>query len=190
MKKLTLVIAIIILFAFRISAQEIFATEEGQVSFFSKAPVADVDATNKKVSVELNTSSNELTFTMTMTDFEFANSKMGRDARDKYLETEQFKAASFHGKINGNINYHKPGSYPATARGKLKIHGVERDVVEKGTVIVVKDIVTLKSQFQVALKDYNIETPKILGQEMTSENVLININVALTERTKDLAKKK
>jgi len=77
-----------------------------------------------------------------------------------------------------------------TAAGKLKIHGVEKDVTEKGTVTVVKGgQVKLMSEFHVALADYSIETPQILGQEMTEDNVLVKIEATLTKGPKDVASK-
>lgn len=159
--------------------QEIYATTKGHASFFSKAPVSDVDARNAKVNVRLNTSTQELTFEINMADFEFRNAKMGRDARKKYIETEQYPGASFKGKITSDINYKKPGTYPATATGKLKIHGTEKEVTEKGTVKVQKGKITLTSEFHVELKDYKIETPRILGQEMTEDKVLVKIEASL-----------
>jgi polyisoprenoid-binding protein YceI len=161
-------------------AQDVYATNKGYASFFSKAPVSDVDARTGKVKARLNTSTQELTFDIKMTDFEFRSSKMGRDARKKYIEIDQFPDASFRGKITTDIDYKKPGTYPATATGKLKIHGTEKEVTEKGTVRVQKGKIRLASEFSVQLKDYNIETPKILGQEMTEDKMLVKIEATLT----------
>src|SRR6188768_4199363 len=112
-----------------------YSSTSGFVSFYAKAPISDVDARNKKVKVEL-TDDGEVTFDMAMKDFEFKNKKMGRDARKKYLETEKYTKAGFKGKIEGKIKYDKPGSYNVTATGKLKIHGVERNITEKGIIVV------------------------------------------------------
>jgi polyisoprenoid-binding protein YceI len=172
-------------------AQNKYTSAKGYVSFFSKAPIADVDARNEKVKVEMNTSDGKVTFDITMTDFKFKSAKMGRDARKKYLEIDKYPKAGFKGKIQGKIDYDKPGSYQATATGKLKIHGVEKDVTEKGTVMVGdKGQVKLQSEFSVALADYNIKTPQILGQEMTEDKVLVKIEATLTKVTKDVASKK
>jgi polyisoprenoid-binding protein YceI len=172
-------------------AQNKLTTTKGYVSFFSKAPVADVDARNEKVKVEMNTSNGEVIVDITMPDFQFKNGKMGRDARKKYLEINKYPKAGFKGKIQGKIDYDKPGSYNATAKGKLKIHGVEKDVTEKGTVTVLAGgQVKLKSEFNVTLADYKIETPKILGQEMTEDNVVVKIEATLTRGTKQIASKK
>jgi len=190
MKKLLFIPTILLLSALKIVAQGNFITNNGEVSFFSSAPVADVDASTKKAKVELNTSTDEISVNIAMADFQFKNKKMGRDAEKKYLETEKHPRASFKGKISGDIDYKKAGTYPVTAAGKLNIHGVEKQVTEKGTVTVGKGQITLQSEFHVLLKDYNIETPKILGQEMTQEKVLVKIKASLKEQAKKTAKKK
>ncbi|MEO7992718.1 MAG: YceI family protein [Chryseolinea sp.] len=191
MKTLLIIVSTIFMVLPGVFAQSKYSTTAGFVSFFSKAPVADVDAQNKKVKVVLNTRDGELTFDIAMKDFEFKSKKMGRDARKKYLETEKYPKAGFKGKIEGKINYDKPGSYPVSAKGKLKIHGVEKDVNEKGTVVVAEGGgIKLQSEFSVTLADYKIETPKILGQEMTADKVLLKIEVKLTKGTKAKASKK
>ncbi len=190
--KTLLTIAVTILLALPgVVAQSKYTSNKGFVSFFSEAPVANVDAKNTKVKVELNTSDGEVTFDMAMKDFEFKNKKMGRDARRKYLETEKFPKAGFKGKIEGKIDYDKAGTYKVEATGKLKIHGVEKNVTEKGTVVVSDGGgIKLQSEFSVALADYKIETPKILGQEMTADKVLIKIEATLTKGANAVASKK
>ena len=191
MKALFIIAAIVLSSLQVVVAQNKYTSTKGYVSFYSKAPIADVDAQNEKVKVEMNTSSGELIFDITMRDFKFKKEKMGKDARKKYLEIDKHPKAGFKGKIQDKIDYDKPGTYNVTATGKLKIHGVEKDVTEKGTVTVVKGgQVKLKSEFNVTLADYSIETPKILGQEMTADKVLVKIEATLTKGPKDVASKK
>jgi polyisoprenoid-binding protein YceI len=106
---------------------------------------------------------------------------MGRDAQTKYLETEKYPKANFKGKISGKIKYDKPGTYPVTVAGTLKIHGTEKKVTEKGVVIIKDKQIGLKSEFHVMLKDYNIETPKILGKEMTADKVRVTVEAMVSE---------
>lgn len=185
------IVAAILLSAPGAVAQENYVTKNGHASFYSEAPVADVDAHNSNVTASLNPKTDELSINMAMADFVFKNKKMGRDAEEKYIETKKFPKASFRGKMNGKIDYDKPGTYPVTAVGKLNIHGVEKQISEKGTVIVQKDRkVKLQSEFHAALKDYNIDTPTILGKEMTQDHVLVKFEATLSEQFMDTASKK
>jgi polyisoprenoid-binding protein YceI len=178
---LYIVIPMLLLQTNRIAAQNTYSTDKGVITFYAEAPVANVDARNEKVKAKFNPSTHELTFDANMADFQFKNSKMGRDAQTKYLETEKYPKASFKGKINSKINYDKPGTYPVTVAGTLKIHGTEKKVTEKGTVVIKEKQIALKSEFFVMLKDYNIETPKILGKEMTADKIKINVEAMVSE---------
>jgi hypothetical protein len=189
MKHLIYALLTLLLTFSEIAAQHIYTTENGVITFFSEAPVADVDARNEKVKVELNTSTKELTFHATMADFDFKNNKMGRDADKKYLERAKYPKASFKGKVITKIDFEKSGEYPVKVSGLLKIHGTEKKVTEKGTITVKGKQLTLKADFPALLKDYNIETPKILGKEMTADKVSVKVNATLTEQT-SIARKK
>jgi hypothetical protein len=167
------------------------STERGHISFFSKAPVADVDAINDNVNVTLNTKSGELIISMNMGDFQFKSEKMEKDAEKKYLETARFTKAGFKGKLQGSIDYAKAGNYNAAAVGKLSIHGVEKDFNRKGKVSVDdKGHVKLQTDFLLALRDFNIDTPEILGKKMTEENIKVTFNATLTGAKSDIALKK
>jgi hypothetical protein len=189
MKKIMPLAIFILLPLITLKAQHEYVTNKGIVSFFAEAPITNVDAQNENAKVVLNAASNELIITMNMADFKFKNQKMGRDAEKKYIETEKYTEASFRGKINGVANYHKAGTYPVTTTGKLKIHGVERNVTEKGTIVIDKDQIKIQSAFSVLLKDYNIETPTILGKDMTSENVDVKISATLSGQSGHISKK-
>jgi hypothetical protein len=189
MKTLMFVVAACLFAIFEVAGQEQYATRNGYVSFFSEAPVANVDAANNKVKVTFNSATKEVVISMAMADFNFKNNKMGRDAENKYLETLKYPEAGFKGKIHTKADYDKPGSYKAIATGKISVHGVEKQVAEKGTVVVGKGKVTFRSEFYLLLKDFGIATPKILGQEMTEDKVLVKIDAQLIEQ-RDVARKK
>lgn len=118
-----------------------------------------------------------------MKEFQFDNKKMGRDAERKYIEINKYPKAGFTGKIIDKVDFDKPGSYEVRAKGKLTIHGVTKEITEKGTVIVSKGQIKLVSAFDVRLKDYNIDTPSILGYEMTDDAVKVKMEAKLEEAT-------
>lgn len=180
-----------VVLVFQVSAQNKLSTAQGHASFYCKAPVSDVDAQNGNVKMDLDPKSGDLSVDMNMSDFQFKSEKMGKDAETKYLETEKFPKAAFKGKIQGNIKYDKPGTYSAIATGKLTLHGVTKDIKEKGTVTVVgKGRVKLHSQFMLALKDFNIDQPEILGKKMTAESMKVTLDATLVEGGSDSASKR
>ena len=184
-------IAAVIFLSWELRTQNTVSTENGRILFFSKAPVANVDAVNEKVKVSLNTKSDELYITMDMSDFQFKSEKMEKDAEKKYLETVKFSKASFKGVLKGDIDYQKPGSYTCIARGKINIHGVDKDFSHRGKVVINdKGQVKLHTDFQLALGDFRIDTPEVFGQKMTEENVKVTLLATLSGGDSDVAIKK
>jgi polyisoprenoid-binding protein YceI len=168
----------------RIAAQTIYTSREGHVSFFADAPITNVDAHNHKAKITLNISTGDLTVDIAMANFEFKNRKMGRDARRNYIEIDEFPKANFTGKITSKIDPDRPGTFNVSAIGILQIHGKEREVTERGIIKIEGGQLSLHSEFNVVMKDYNIETPKILGQEMTENDAIVKVDAVLSPEPK------
>jgi len=167
--------------ALKLSAQPIYTTHQGHAAFFSAAPRASVYAKNEKVIVEFNTETEILTVIMEMNDFQFKSHRMQRDAKWKYLETHKYPVATFQGRVDWIDDYHKPGKYSVTATGMLCLHGVEQQGTRPGVMIIGPGQIRIKSEFQVYLEDFNIDTPKIRGQSMTAAFVVLKIDATLFE---------
>jgi polyisoprenoid-binding protein YceI len=179
MKKIILILAVALFSIGNGNVSNLYLTKTGHASFFSKAPIQNIDAQNDKVGVVLNSSTNEIAFEVSIRNFEFANKKMQEDFNDNFMETEKYPDARFNGKINEQMDYSKDGTYQGTASGKLKIHGVEKDVTEKGTITIKSGSITINSEFNVALADYNIKIPKILWDKI-AENILVKVDATLS----------
>ena len=77
MKRWILILAIIITARLPLQAQDaIFGTKQGTISFFSKAPLEDIDAKNDKVTALLDTSKNEIAVRVPIQEFQFRNKLM------------------------------------------------------------------------------------------------------------------
>jgi polyisoprenoid-binding protein YceI len=159
MKKLFLLALLFI--GFHSNAQ-LFITTTGEVSFFSKTPMEDIEALNKNVSSIINTSTNEVAVQMRITNFVFPNKLMQEHFNENYLESEKFPSATFKGKIKETVDLTVPGTYPISAVGSATIHGVIRPIELKGTIISTGSSLALTCQFDVKLVDYKIDIPKIV----------------------------
>src|SRR5687767_244071 len=115
-----------------------YMTKTGHVSFFSKAPMENIEAHNNQVSSIINTANGELVFSLLMKSFNFEKALMQEHFNEKYVESEKFPKAEFKGKITNlsAIDFKKEGSQAAEVAGTLTIHGVTKDVTAKGTVEV------------------------------------------------------
>jgi hypothetical protein len=160
-------------------SQPVFKAVSGEASFFSEAPLENIEAHSKGVNSFLNTSTQEVAFIISIRGFRFAKSLMQEHFNEKYMESDKYPNATFKGKINGDVDLTKDGTYPVTSTGKLSIHGVEKEVTHSGTLVVSKKEITLTSEFNCAVKDYNISIPKLLFQNI-ADTVLVKINVTYT----------
>jgi hypothetical protein len=57
-------------------AQDVFITRHGQISFFSKTPLENIDAVNNEVSSALNLQTGELGFAVLIRSFHFERALM------------------------------------------------------------------------------------------------------------------
>ncbi|RPD46526.1 YceI family protein [Paracnuella aquatica] len=147
----------------------LFATPAGKVSFFSKAPLEDIEAENNAASSLLNTTNNEVSVRIPVNKFEFPNDLMQEHFNDDFLETAKYPVATFKGKINEVVTWNKPGTYTVTATGVLNIHGVAQQRTIKGTVQVAPNSLRLESAFVVKLADFNIKIPTLLFQKISEQ---------------------
>jgi len=144
------------------SKAQLFMTTNGEVSFFSKTPMEDIDAVNKSVSSIINTATNEVAVQMRITNFVFPNKLMQEHFNENYMESEKFPSATFKGKIKESVNLTEAGTYPITASGSATIHGVTRPIELKGTIVSTGTTLALTCQFEVKLVDYKVDIPKIV----------------------------
>jgi polyisoprenoid-binding protein YceI len=159
MKKIFLLALLCI--GFQSNAQ-LFITTNGEVSFFSKTPMEDIEALNKNVSSIINTATNEVAVQMRITNFVFPNKLMQEHFNENYLESEKFPSATFKGKIKESVDLTVPGTYPINAAGSATIHGVTRPIELKGTIVSTGSGLALTCSFEVKLVDYKIDIPKIV----------------------------
>src|SRR5687768_16374109 len=79
---------------------EIMATNVGSITFFSRAPLEDIEAQNNKAISLLDTRKNEIAVRLPVKQFQFRNKLMQEHFNENYLESEKYPHATFKGKIN------------------------------------------------------------------------------------------
>jgi polyisoprenoid-binding protein YceI len=171
---------IIVLLAFAIlwsslAAQKIYSTKTGSISFFSSAPLQDIEAKTSEVESKL-AANGQIVFTLLIKGFQFDNQKMEDDFNEDYMESSKYPKASFKGNITNinQIDFSKDGTYPAQVKGDLTIHGVTKPITADGTIEVKGSKVIARSKFNIAVKDYNIGGA-LVGKKIAN-TIAITIN--------------
>jgi len=158
MKKLLLLLSISICSLLSVHSQNIYLGTGGKCSFHSTTPIEDIDAASENLNSVLNTGNGELQFKVPLTSFHFPKALMQEHFNEKYVESAKYPFATFKGKINETVDYSKDGTYDIT----FNIHNSDKPHTEKGTLIIKNGKFTISGKFKVALKDHNIEIPKIV----------------------------
>lgn len=174
MKKLILIVCLSIM-GCCVYAQ-IYMKKSSVITFFSEAPLENIEAVNKAATSLLNTATNDIVFRIPMIAFEFEKDLMREHFNETYLETEKYPKAVFKGKLNGTFDLTKDGTYQVSATGKFTLHGVEQERTIEGSLTVKDGQVVLNTKFTVLLKDHNIKIPKLVIKNL-AEEVLVTVNV-------------
>jgi hypothetical protein len=143
-------------------SQQIYQAKGGNISFFSKTPLEDIDAINKDVKALLKTDDGSVAFVVTNVGFRFKKPLMEEHFNENYMESDKYKVSMFKGKMVGLIDFNKDGVYAVAVKGVLNIHGVEKERIINGEIIVKDGAVKIKSKFDIKLKEHKIKIPKLL----------------------------
>lgn len=147
-----------------------FLTETGYVNFLSKAPLSDFNGESEQLHGLIDVEKNMLDFYIDLNTLDTGIGLRDKHMRDNYLETEKFPFAEFSGKMSPVPNLVLGISNKVTASGKFKIHGIERQIEVKGTLIKnTKGEVELIAAFDILLSDYDIPLPKLVFYELAEK---------------------
>ncbi len=163
-----------------VGAQNIYEVHKGHVSFHSDAPQELIRASSDKLQGKLDVSKKTFAFRIGIVSFIGFNSPLQREHfNENYMETSIYPEAIFVGKIIEDIDLAKDGVYNIRSKGKLKIHGVERERIINARVTIAGKKITVRSDFIVLLADYNIKIPRVVYDKLSPDiNVSVNAQLA------------
>lgn len=182
MKKIILIAAVLFASHVEASAQKVY-TKNGNISFFSTAPLENITADNNQVMSVLDTQTGELLFSVLIKGFHFKKSLMEEHFNENYLESNKFPKASFKGNISeqNKIDYSKNGTHTVNVTGDLTIHGVTQKVSATGTISIKSGAVSAVSKFKVKLADYKISIPGVVKDQI-AETIDINVSCGFDQK--------
>ena len=162
---------------------QLYYTKNGNVTFFSKSVLQDIEADNNQVISVLNIQNGGLQFSLLNNAFHFPKAKMEDDFNENYIESDKYPRSSFKGIIMNisSVDFSKDGTYPVTVKGDLTIHGVTKTITTKGSLIISKRIISANSSFMILVKDYGIKIPTIVSDKVAEA---IKVKISCTYQKK------
>jgi polyisoprenoid-binding protein YceI len=157
-------------------AQKVYEVKNSKITFNSEAPKELISAETVELKGLVDLNKKAFAFRVGITSFMGFNSPLQREHfNENYMESNIFPEATFTGKIIEDVDLSKDGIYGVRAKGKLKIHGVEKERIIKSLVTVKNGNIEIRSSFTVMLSDHNIRIPRVVSEKLAPE-----INVTVT----------
>lgn len=148
-----------------------YMTRTGKISFFSSTPIENIEAFNNESAAVVNSATGEIAFQVPVKSFKFEKQLMEDHFNENYMESDKYPKAEFKGKIADPtaVKFKQNGTYNVKVAGKLTIHGVTKDVMVPGTVVVKDNTITLNAKFNVKPADYSIKIPTVAAGKIADQ---------------------
>jgi polyisoprenoid-binding protein YceI len=152
---------------------------EGTLSFDGRANVGDFTGTTTTLSGEM-TGGPDMSAVRGWVEAPVATLKTGKDRRDrdllKSMEADKYPTMRFD--LDNVAAGAAADSLPATLKGRLTIHGVERTVELPASVVLGADRARVRADFPLNLKDYKIGgLSKMMGMLRMYEDIKVHVDV-------------
>ncbi len=185
MQKVIRLVLVFLVLALHVKAQ-IYTAKQGStlITFFSSAPLEDIEAQNKGAVIIYKTTTNDIQIRVSIQNFKFKNALMEEHFNENYMESTKYPNAEFKGKINEAIDHTKDGEYKVTVTGVMDIHGVKKEVTITGTLTKTGNEYKIQSKFQIKVSDYNIKVPS-----MYVKNIAEVVDVSISSTLEAFQKK-
>ncbi len=178
MKKYIFIYIAFLAISSSLSAQKTFYTKSGYIGFFSTTPLENIEAENNQVVSFIKTDKAAVSFGLLVKSFKFKNALMEEHFNENYAETDKFPKAKFKGKITNisDIDFDKNGTYNADVSGKIKFHGVTKDIDIKAKLTVDGDELKAISTFFLKPSDFDIKIPSVVREKIAKE-ITVKVDV-------------
>lgn len=174
------IIGIIFLFGGILANAQLFQSTSSKISFLSDAPLEDIYAESKKSKSVLDVSEKKIVVLMKPNTFIFKNPMMQEHFNENYMESDKYPKASLSGIIVGDFDLTKDGDYAVTVKGKLKVHGVEKDRQIKGIIVVRNGRVSVDAKFAIQVSHHGIKIPSMKIKTI-AEVVEVSVSIEYKE---------
>lgn len=163
MKRISLVILIALAGSYA-RGQSRYIDRSGKVSFFSAAPLENIEAHNPAAMSIIDTQTGEIVVSVLMKSFRFEKALMQEHFNEKYVESDKYPKASFKGHITNlnAISLTRNGTCDLQVEGEMTIHGITQNLLTIAKATVSNGAIEVTTKFPLKVKDFNIDIPTLL----------------------------
>jgi polyisoprenoid-binding protein YceI len=177
--KVLLIGTLVFGFLFQATAQSKYIDRSGKASFFSSAPMEDIEAHNNQAVSILDIKSGEIVASMLMRSFNFRKALMEEHFNENYIESNKYPKATFKGNVANiqQLDVSKNGKYTMDLTGEITLHGVTQKINVKADAVVDNGTIKAKAVFPLVVKDFEIEVPRLVRDNIAKEvEVTVSFN--------------
>lgn len=158
------------------------------VKFTSEVIVLTFDGTTEKIDGyfywegdEVLPEGTQMHFEVDLNSIKTGIGKRDRDMRD-VLETRKWPFTKFDGTLVSVQPIDSiPNAYHVTAKGKMFLHGVEREIEVPGTIALTRARMHVEADFMLRLKEYDIEAPSLAAFVKVSQEIFLRLDFYMSE---------
>lgn len=164
---------------------EQYICRNGEIHFFSSAPLEDIEATSKKAVAVLNPTANKVVVKIPNSSFSFKSKLMEEHFNENYMESEKFPNSTLSASFVDTPDLSKDGQYKVKLKGSLDVHGVKRDRTIFGIIEVKNGVpVSATAEFIIRLEDHKIKIPKAVIANI-AEEVKVDVKLEFVKYQKN-----
>ena len=162
--KVFLISAFIVVILQHGEAQSKYIDRAGKVSFFSSAPMEDIEAHNQQAVSVLDVETGDVVASMLMRSFNFRKALMEEHFNENYVESHKYPKATFKGNVSNisELDLSKDGKCTLHISGEITLHGVTKPLTLKADAVVKDGTIYAKAVFPLTVKDFKIEIPRLV----------------------------
>ena len=160
------------------ASQAKYIDRTGKASFFSSAPLEDIDAHTDQVVSVLDINTGDIAASVLMRSFRFRKSLMQEHFNENYIESHKYPKASFRGRVLNiaEIDLKQEGNYTIDIAGDITLHGVTRPLSIEANAVVTGGRIQAKVVFPLTVKDFDIQIPRLVMQNIAE---VVDVTVSL-----------
>jgi polyisoprenoid-binding protein YceI len=178
-KLLTLLLFTLIICGLSITTHaQSYIGKEGQAEFISNAPLLEFKGVSEHLTGLIDVEKNLVDFYLDLNTLDTGIKLRNSHMRESYLETEDCPFAEFTGQLDSPFDPELKKEQDITVSGDFTVHCVTKELTATGTIEPTAEGLMVNAEWQILLKDFNIDRPGVAFYELAEEQ-RINISILL-----------